>query len=225
MDNARGTPYEAETGEAQERLDAYRAYVALLEKLLDKLRYHRDTSGKTPIQLALVKDIPNGGRHWTDWLPEEIKRRFHIAFDGLGEVRPLVLFPDTVFTVSTKPRKVCHGDTLKPKGTVIEQIRDKLRAADKAAMLDPTPENLTLRDTLILEREEAIRDKNRANVSKTSLVKKFMESDVLAQAFVLEAICQYAVQQLDAKDWDGLPIINQGAWRQIAHDALKVIGD
>jgi hypothetical protein len=57
------------------------------------------------------------------------------------------------------------------------------------------------------------------------LVKKFMESDVLAQAFVLEAICQYAVQQLDAKDWDGLPIINQGAWRQIAHDALKVIGD
>jgi hypothetical protein len=172
MDNARGTPYEAETGEAQERLDAYRAYVALLEKLLDKLRYHRDTSGKTPIQLALVKDIPNGGRHWTDWLPEEIKRRFHIAFDGLGEVRPLVLFPDTVFAVTTKKRKVCHGDTLKPKGTVIEQIRDKLRAADKAAMLDPTPENLTLRDTLILEREEAIRDKNRANVRKYAQAKR-----------------------------------------------------
>ena len=35
MDDARGTPYEVETGEVQERLDAYLAYVALLEKLLD----------------------------------------------------------------------------------------------------------------------------------------------------------------------------------------------
>ena len=172
MDNARGTPYEAETGEAQERLDAYRAYVALLEKLLDKLRYHRDTSGKTPMQLGKEKGIPNGGRHWADWLPEEIKRRFHIAFDGLNEARPLVLFPDTVFTVSTKQRKVCPGDTLKPPGTIIEQIRDKLRAADKAAMLNPTPENLALRDTLILAREEAIRDKNRANVRKYAQVRR-----------------------------------------------------
>jgi hypothetical protein len=172
MDNARGTPYEAETGEAQERLDAYRAYVALLEKLLDKLRYHRDTAGKTPMQLAKEKNIPNGGRHWADWLPEEIKRRFHIAFDGLGEVRPLALFPDTVFAVTTKKRKVCPSDTLKPPGTVIEQIRDKLRAADKAAMLNPTPENLALRDTLILAREEAIRDKNRANVRKYAQVRR-----------------------------------------------------
>lgn len=65
----------------------------------------------------------------------------------------------------------------------------------------------------------------KAKVNKTTLVKRFMESGVLNEAFVLEAICAYAVQQLDAKDWDGLPIINQGAWRKIAQDALNMIGD
>ena len=65
----------------------------------------------------------------------------------------------------------------------------------------------------------------KAKVNKTTLVKRFMESGVLNEAFVLEAICQYAVQQLDAKDWDGLPIINQGAWRKTAQDALNMIGD
>ena len=62
-------------------------------------------------------------------------------------------------------------------------------------------------------------------VSKTTLVKKFMDSNPLAQAFVLDAICQYAVQQLDAKDWEGMTFINQDAWREIAQDALNMIGD
>lgn len=65
----------------------------------------------------------------------------------------------------------------------------------------------------------------KAKVNKASLVKRFMESGVLNEAFVLEAICAYAVQQLDAKDWEGMTFINQDAWRKIAQDALNMIGD
>ena len=65
----------------------------------------------------------------------------------------------------------------------------------------------------------------KAKVSKTSLVKNFMVDHPLQQAFVLEAICAYAVSQLDAKDWEGMTFINQDAWRKIAQDALDMIGD
>ena len=177
MDDVRNTPYEAATGEGQERLDAYLAYMSLLEKLLDKLRYHRDTSGMTPMQLAKEKNLPNAGRHWTDWVPEAIKTRFIKAFLNLGEVRPLELFPVKVFAVTTKQKRSETG--VSPQGTVIrreltaiEQIRDRLKAADKAALANPTPENLTLRDALILEREEAIREKNRANVRRYAQAKR-----------------------------------------------------
>jgi hypothetical protein len=177
MDDARGTPYEVETGEVQERLDSYLAYMALLEKLLDKLRYHRDTSNMTPLQLAKEKNLPNGGRHWTDWVPEAIKARFIKVFLNLNEVNPLALFPVTVFAVTTKQKR--SETRVSPSGTVIqreltaiEQIRDRLKAADRAALQNPTLENLALRDALILEREEAIREKNRANVRKYAQAKR-----------------------------------------------------
>ena len=137
MDEARNTPYEAETGEAQERLDAYLAYMALLEKVLEKLRYHRDTSGMTPMQLAKEKNLPNAGRHWTDWVPEAIKTRFIKAFFSLGEDRPLALFPVRAFATTTKQKRSetrvslqgtqgTQGTVIQRELTAIEQIRDRL---------------------------------------------------------------------------------------------------
>ena len=95
----------------------------------------------------------------------------------MGEIRPLALFPVTVFAVTTKQKR--SETRVSPSGTVIqreltaiEQIRDRLKAADRAALQDPTLENLALRDALILEREEAIREKNRANVRKYAQAKR-----------------------------------------------------
>ena len=62
-------------------------------------------------------------------------------------------------------------------------------------------------------------------VSKTTLVKRFMDSHPMAQALVLEAITRYAVEQLDAEDWVGVKWINQDTWREVAQAALDQLGD
>lgn len=59
-------------------------------------------------------------------------------------------------------------------------------------------------------------------VNKPLAVRNFMANHPLASAFVLEAITRYAVQSLDAPDWEGTPLINQDAWREIAQQALNV---
>jgi hypothetical protein len=52
-----------------------------------------------------------------------------------------------------------------------------------------------------------------------------MANNPLANAFVLEAITKYAVEQLDAPAWEGYTFINQDAWKDIAQQALDVLGD
>lgn len=62
-------------------------------------------------------------------------------------------------------------------------------------------------------------------INKPLVIKRFMENNHLGYVFVLQAITSYAVQQLDAPDWEGTPIVNQGAWRQMAQAALEAVSD
>jgi len=160
-----GSPYEAQFDESPSKrvLDTYLAYGALLRKVADKLRAYRDEGTHTPKQLAKEKGIPNEGEHWSDWVPAHIKAQFIHSFQLLEEEKPFVLFP-RIFYVPPKvqpykprPRKPRKEHSLSP----IEQIRNALVAADTAIIEAPTPENIARRDALILEKEEAIKEKRR----------------------------------------------------------------
>lgn len=70
-----------------QRLEAFDAYIAVMEKLNNVLTGHRSNLEYTPIQLARMKNesakgshIPNNGEHWTDWVPHRIKQPIHDAF-------------------------------------------------------------------------------------------------------------------------------------------------
>lgn len=62
-------------------------------------------------------------------------------------------------------------------------------------------------------------------INKPLAIKRFIEGDVLALTFVMQALTQYAVDQLNAPDWGGTPIINQDAWRETAQAALELVSD
>jgi len=59
--------------------------------------------------------------------------------------------------------------------------------------------------------------------NKPLAIKRLMESDVLAQAFVLEAIMRYAQETVDAPEWKGTSFIHQSAWRRVAQAALETV--
>lgn len=70
-----------------QRIEAFDAYIAVMEKLNNVLMGHRSNLEYTPIQLARMKNdsakgshIPNNGEHWTDWIPARIKQPIHDAF-------------------------------------------------------------------------------------------------------------------------------------------------
>ena len=62
-------------------------------------------------------------------------------------------------------------------------------------------------------------------INKPLAIKRFIEGDALALAFIMEALTQYAVDQLNSPDWEGTPIINQDAWRATAQAALELVSD
>jgi hypothetical protein len=144
-------------------LDTYKAYVALLKKVADRLRSFRDRDTHTPKQMAKEDGIPNEGEHWTDWVPANIKAATVRAFARLNEDSPLELFPRTYYAPAKKqeykPRK--RKSTRTRPMTHVEQLREALMEADKLCLERPTPENLAQRDTLILQKEEAAREKRR----------------------------------------------------------------
>ena len=62
------------------RIEAFDAYIAVMEKLTAMLKRPASLLEKTPIQMATAKNLPNNGEHWTDWIPERIKQPIHDAF-------------------------------------------------------------------------------------------------------------------------------------------------
>jgi len=160
-----GSPYEAQFDESPSKLvrDTYRAYMALICKVTDKLRSYRDAGTHTPLQLAREKGIPNDGEHWSDWIPEGIKAATIRAFDRLNEEKPMQLFPRVFYAAPKlaphKPRK--PKKTRERSLSRIEQLRDAIRETDRIDMNNPSPENTALRDALILEKEQAKKEKRR----------------------------------------------------------------
>lgn len=65
------------------RVEAFDAYVLVLETLLARFAQPLASLDATPIQLALEKGLPNNGEHWTDWVPDKIKTRIALVFEAL----------------------------------------------------------------------------------------------------------------------------------------------
>jgi hypothetical protein len=70
-----------------QRLEAFDAYIAVMEKVLAKLSFPSKVLDQTPMQMAkehnaLGKGSPirNDGEHWTDWVPQKIKDTIAQAF-------------------------------------------------------------------------------------------------------------------------------------------------
>ena len=166
-----GSVYEAGFDESPSKLalDTYKAYMALLQKVADKLRSYRDAGTHTPKQMAKEKGIPNGGEHWSDWIPDPIKVQFERSFQRLNEDNPMVLFPRT-FYAPVKKKPYTPRKTKRPRKerslSRVEQLRDALMEADKLCLTHPTRENLERRDTLIWEKEQAMKEKRREYARK-----------------------------------------------------------
>lgn len=67
----------------EERVEAFDAYILVMETLLSKFAKPLASLSATPIQLALEKGLPNNGEHWTDWVPDKIKTRIALVFEAL----------------------------------------------------------------------------------------------------------------------------------------------
>lgn len=67
----------------ESRVEAFDAYILVMETLLSRFAQPMKLLEATPIQLALDKGLPNNGEHWTDWVPEKIKTKIAIAFEAL----------------------------------------------------------------------------------------------------------------------------------------------
>ena len=165
-----GSPYEEgfEESPSKRVLDTYKAYAALVQKVADRLRGFRDRGTHTPKQMAKEDGIPNEGEHWSDWIPADIKARFVRAVSALNEEKPLPLFQRKFYAplpeTEPKPRKV-KPQRKRPLSRV-EQLRAELLEADKLCLERPTRENLERRDTLIWEKEQAMKEKRREYARK-----------------------------------------------------------
>ena len=67
----------------EDRVEAFDAYIAVMEKLLSRFARPSRLLEQTPMQLAKDKDLPNEGEHWTDWIPYRIKTPIAEAFYAL----------------------------------------------------------------------------------------------------------------------------------------------
>lgn len=162
------TSYAAQftTPPAKRRLEVYQAYVALLEKLLERLRKYKDKADQTPMAVAKAKELPNVGKDWVDWIPIEIKLTFNKAIAAVHEYPdlPIVAFPHNV--KKPKPRLQVPRSKAKREPSKIELLRDECKRLDRDYLLEPTPEKAQVIADTQAELAQAKLDKNRANAAK-----------------------------------------------------------
>ena len=81
LNNAKvGRAYDLDDAE---RVEAFDAYILVMETLLTRFAQPLASLEATPIQLAMEKGLPNNGEHWTDWVPDKIKTKISIIFEAL----------------------------------------------------------------------------------------------------------------------------------------------
>lgn len=74
---------------ADPRQMALKAYKKVLDELLRRMK--REATGVpfddrptvSPIEYAKIKNVPNGGEHWTDFVPTHVKQRVIELFDAV----------------------------------------------------------------------------------------------------------------------------------------------
>jgi hypothetical protein len=66
-----------------DRTEVFDAYIAVMEKLLNRFAHPSRLLEQTPMQLGKDKNLPNDGEHWTDWIPHRIKTPIAEAFYAL----------------------------------------------------------------------------------------------------------------------------------------------
>ena len=69
--------------ENDERREALEAYLTVLNALKAKMLNHCKQDRMTPTMIASDKNLPNDGKHWTDWIPAKIKGRVLDLFEQI----------------------------------------------------------------------------------------------------------------------------------------------
>lgn len=57
--------------DSPERTLALEAYLMVLDAIIGRLMLDARDSGQTPRLVALGRNLPNKGEHWTDWMPQK----------------------------------------------------------------------------------------------------------------------------------------------------------
>ena len=147
LNNAKvGMQYQAKEGTsvpdaAEQRIEAFTAYIAVMERLLSRFELPAKLLETLPSQIAKERNdtkkgtfIPNNGQHWTDWVPSHIKESIAQAFDDIPRVtraKRKIPFQRTVKTSQHNYAKV----TL-----FYRTLKEKMNAELKQ-QLNPTKEN------------------------------------------------------------------------------------
>jgi len=145
LNNARvGRKYKTGHGDPNpERVEAFDAYISVMEKLLakfelpsTKLTLHPSALAKERNATGKGSPIPNNGVHWTDWVPAHLKNAIAEAFAAIprkAKAKRKVPFPRTV-----TPEQ--HA---KDKAKLIKRTQNELANAERLYQLNPTEENST----------------------------------------------------------------------------------
>lgn len=70
------------------RTEALTAYLTVLTTLHNRFKDLRKANEQSPIRMAREKNppLPNGGEHWTDWIPDHIRQRILSLFDAIPKI-------------------------------------------------------------------------------------------------------------------------------------------
>jgi hypothetical protein len=126
LNNAKvGRNYNGDT--CPHRIEAFDAYIAVMEKLNAMLAHPAKVLEKTPIQMATAKNLPNNGEHWTDWIPQRIKTPISEAF-----------------------MEIPHKAKAKRKIPFLRTVTPNLHAKAKKRLLSKTTKEMQTLETRIL---------------------------------------------------------------------------
>ena len=138
------------------RVEAFDAYIAVMEKVLAKLEHPRDILEQTPMQMAKEHNasgkgapIRNDGEHWTDWVPNKIKERIATAFMDLphrAKAKRKIPFE----------RKMLPDQHDKAKARLLKATHKEIATLERRQMVAPTDEI----ETKISRMKEAIKTIN-----------------------------------------------------------------
>lgn len=116
------------------RRDALEAYLTVLNSLKARMQNHCKQDRKTPTMIASEKDLPNEGKHWTDWIPQKIKDRVITLFQEI-ERKPKA-------KIKIPFQRVVPSDLHAKQVTRLKnRTLKELAIAEQTLELDPHPEN------------------------------------------------------------------------------------